>query len=341
MIKGEKRTQQKLSKELILSKVDDYNIIKFYLGQDFDFKKKFSSPFREKGSDNKPNLCFFPNNEGKIMFKDFANGKGGDCFTFVSEMFGINFFEVLKKIDKDFGLGIQAKSDPNFKIHITKKPDSIHKQTKLIQIIPRAFTKEELAWWEQFCIYPRMLKAKNVFSIEKLYINKQLVPTFRDELRFAYQFDEYIKIYSPLSQDYKWISSCPNDFMSGFDEIKHKVFTGTQDKRLIISKSVKDEMVLSHFFNDVCSTQNESKEAINEENMEYILKGYDKEDVYISYDSDKAGVTAGTFYKHKYGFNYVNVPKIFMREGIKDWADLVKHKGLDTMENYLKIKKLI
>src|SRR5688572_857332 len=98
MITGKER--EKLSKDAILSKIDDYNIIRFYLGQDFDFKKKFSSPFRESGVDTKPNLCFFPGENGKILFKDFANGKGGDCFKFVQELFKINFHSALVKIDK-------------------------------------------------------------------------------------------------------------------------------------------------------------------------------------------------------------------------------------------------
>lgn len=341
MIKGEIKTKEKLTKELVLSKVDDYNIFRFYLGEDFDFKKKFSSPFRNKGADNTPNLCFFPGDDGKILFKDFANGKGGDCFKFISELFEINFHQALQRVDKDFGLGIQTKSDPNFKIQLSEKPDSIHKQSKLIQIIPKDFTSEELAYWKSYEITEQELKNKNVFSIEKLYINKQLIPNYKKELRFAYVFDDYIKIYSPLSEEFKWVSSCPNEYISGFDEIKYKMFNGTQDTKLIISKSVKDEIVLSKFFKDVCSTQNESSAAITPENINLINKGYSAKEVYIAYDNDNAGIKASTYFTENYGYSYVNVPNIFKREGIKDWSDLVKHKGLDTMENYLKIKKLI
>lgn len=336
MITGKQK--EKLSKETILSKIDDYNIIKYYLGQDFNFKKKYKSPF--KGSvDKKPNLCFFPGHDGKILFKDFARGTGGDCFKFVQALFGLSFYDTLKRIDHDLGLNISSKS--NFKIQLTKKPDSIHKQSKIIQVVPQPFTKEDMEYWGNYHISEQELRSKNVYSVKKLYLNKVLIPNYNKELRFAYLFDEYLKIYSPQSQDFKWISSCPNDYISGFDMIKYKIFTGKQDKRLIISKSVKDEMVLSKFFKDVCSTQNESFASINAENMEYILRGYKPQDVYIAYDSDAPGVEASLYFTKNYGFNYVNVPKIFYREGIKDWADLVLHKGLDTMENYLKIKKLI
>jgi hypothetical protein len=335
------KPKEKLTKDTVLSKVDDYNIFRFYLGQDFDFKKRYSSPFRTKGVDNNPNLRFFPGDHDNILFKDFANGIGGDCFKFVQNLFGINYNDALVKIDEDLGLGIQSNKEPRFKIQLTKKPEALVKQDKLIQIIPKPFTKEELKYWEQFYINQTDLFQKGVHSIHRLYINKQLIPNYNNELRFAYLFKDYLKIYSPMSKDFKWISSCPNDFISGFDDIMHKVMNGYQDNKLIISKSVKDELVLKKFFRDVCSTQNESSASINEDNMKIILQGYAPENVFIAYDNDEPGVRASKYYTDTYGFRYINVPKIYRREGIKDWADLVSKKDLDTMKNYLKIKKLI
>jgi hypothetical protein len=336
MIKGSKRENIDL-KEFILSKVDDYNIIKHYLGQDFDFKKKFHSPFRQ---DSNPNLGFFIGKGDAIYFKDFATGKGGDCFKFVQLIFNLNYFEALKKVDEDFNLGRFSKNRGNFKIKISKRPDSTTKKSNIIQIVPRDFTDEDLEYWNSYEITLQELKNKNVYSVERFYLNKNLMPG--NKMRFAYLFDnQYIKVYTPKDPKFKWISTCPNDLISGFDNIKFKIFKGEQSKRLIISKSVKDEIVLSKFFTDVCSTQNESKEAINQENLKWILRGYKPEDVYISYDNDEAGIRSSTYFTKNYGFNYVNVPNIYRREGIKDWSDLVQEKGLDTMENYLKIKNLI
>lgn len=337
MIKGKQREKELLSKELVLSKVDDYNIIRYYLGQDFNFKKKYSSPFRK---DNTPNLCFFVGDNGSIFFKDFATGRSGDCFQFVQYLHNLNFYEALMRVDEDMGLGLQSHK-PVLKVQLSKKPDSIPKQSKVIQIVPKEFDQRDLDYWDSYHITKEELAKKNVYSIDKLYINKRLIPNIGNELRFAYLFDNYLKIYTPFSKTIKWVSSCPNDFISGFDEIKYKVFRGTQSDKLIISKSVKDEIILSKFFPDVCSTQNESSAAINNENMQYILKGYKPENVYIAYDNDKAGVDASTYFTKNYGFNYVNVPKVFIREGIKDWADFAKYKDLETVGNYLKIKNLI
>src|SRR5688572_28576772 len=137
MIKGKSKKQvSKLTKESILSRIDDYNIFRYYLGQYFDFKKKFSSPFRSGGVDNRPNLCFFPGDNGRILFKDFANGKCGDLFRFVEERFNLDYNNALIKIDEYFGLGSTFQDNPVFKIKLVAKPVSIHKQAKSIQIKP-------------------------------------------------------------------------------------------------------------------------------------------------------------------------------------------------------------
>jgi hypothetical protein len=43
----------------------------------------------------------------------------------------------------------------------------------------------------------------------------------------------------------------------------------------------------------------------------------------------------------KFGFEYCNVPRIYLEEGIKDWADLAKTHGLKVIEQYLTQKELI
>lgn len=336
MIQGKQKIE--LNKESILSKVDDYNIIRHYLGQDFDYKRKFSSPLRQKGSDNTPNLCFFPGDNGQVLFKDFANGVGGDCFKFVQLMYGINYNQALHKIDQDFGLGIV--STPKFKIQLTKKPDSIHKQAKIIQIEERPFTNTELGFWNDYHITLQELEDNNVLAFDRCWINKQLLPRRRTELRFAYLYDDYLKLYSPFSE-LKWISNCPNDFISGFDNIKWNVYKGDQDNKLIIAKAKKDEIVWKKFMKDVCSTQNESSAAITDEDGSYILRYYKPENVYVAYDNDEPGIKASQLLCDKWGFNSIVVPQVYRREGIKDWSDLVKEKDLKTMENILKIKKLI
>jgi hypothetical protein len=338
MIKGVEK--EIITKELILSRVDEYSIFKYYLGKDLDFKKDFYSPFRsDKG---RPNLRFWKGYYGEICFKDFATGDSGNWIDFVRKKFNLGFKEALEKVYNDIAYFGTTK------IPEARKDELLtDKKKKLIQVEPRNFTEKDLQWWNSYSITRDDLDRSptKIFSIKKLWIDKEikLVPT-EDMLSFAYQFDqEHLKIYCPqlTNKTFKWVSNTPNDLISGFDDIKYKVFSGTQDERLIISKSVKDEILLRKFFKDVCSTQNESPQAINQENLAIILKGYKPENIYIMYDSDDAGVKASLYFTENYKFNYLNTPRIFLQEDIKDWSDLVKYKGLDTMKNYLKIKNMI
>jgi hypothetical protein len=341
MIKGNIGKPGEIKVEDILEKVDDYNIIRFYLGEDFDFKKKFRSPFRANGIDKTPNLCFFPSDE-RIIYKDFATGNSGDCFKFVQEIFGLTFYQALLKIDKDLGLGLKDKSrSPVFKIQVQKRPQHLQKSDTLIQIVPRDFTDEDMYFWDNFHITKEELERKKVHSVDKLYVNKQLIQNRDNSPRFAYEYDGYLKIYTPFSKTLKWISSCPNDYISGFDEIKFKIFSGKQSDKLIITKSLKDEIILSKFLPDVCSTQNESEKAINEENIQWIMRGYKRENVYIAYDADKAGQDATMLLTYKYGFNSLYIPTYIVHLGIKDWADIVKRTSLKKVESLLRIQGLI
>lgn len=341
MIKGNIGKPEEIKVEDILAKVDDYNIIRFYLGEDFDFKRKFRSPFRDGGIDNTPNLCFFPGEE-RIIYKDFANGKSGDCFKFVQEIFGLTFYQALLKIDKDLGLGLKDKSNsPVFKIQLEKRPKNLQKTDTIIQIIPRDFTKEDIDFWSSFHITQGELERKKVHSVDRLYVNKQLMQNRENSPRFAYEYDQYLKIYTPFSKTLKWISSCPNDYISGFDEIKFKIFSGKQSDKLIITKSLKDEIILSKFYPDVCSTQNESEKAINDESIQWILKGYKRENVYIAYDGDKAGKDATMLLTYKYGFNSLDIPSVAIQLGMKDWADIAREGSLGTVEKVLKSQGFI
>lgn len=325
-----------ITEESILAKTTDYTIISYYLGEPVSFKKDYHSPFRS--DKRRPNLRFFLGSKGAILFKDFACGLSGNWVEFVKKKYNLGYNEALRKVYYDLGLDIGSESKYPMRINVPPK------EKKLIQIVPKPFTLEDHLYWKQYELTYEELNNGNtkVFSIEKLYLNKQLLPSTPSELRFAYQFDQYLKIYTPYNTNgFKWMSTTPNDYISGFDDIKYKVFSGTQDEKLIISKSVKDEKILRKFFKDVCSTQNESPNAINRKNLETILKGYKPNNVYIMYDSDTPGVEASLYFTKNYGFNYLNTPKIYLREDIKDWADLVKFKGLDTMANYLKIKNMI
>ncbi len=87
------------------------------------------------------------------------------------------------------------------------------------------------------------------------------------------------------------------------------------------------------------AVQNEGASCFSLENIEYIKANSNTQ--FLSFDSDDVGVANSQQITKMHGFNYINVPREYLAEGIKDWSDLAKIHGMQTIENYLKQKQLI
>ena len=59
------------------------------------------------------------------------------------------------------------------------------------------------------------------------------------------------------------------------------------------------------------------------------------------FDSDPTGVKNSKKITEQFGFDYLNVPRTYLSDGIKDFADLAKDYGMSTIEKILKKKKLL
>ena len=88
-----------------------------------------------------------------------------------------------------------------------------------------------------------------------------------------------------------------------------------------------------------CAVQNEGLGCFSEENVEYLKENSEKQ--ILSFDADETGVKNSQLITEKFGFDYCNVPKIYLEEGIKDWALLAKVHGLKTIEKYLTQREIL
>jgi len=76
-----------------------------------------------------------------------------------------------------------------------------------------------------------------------------------------------------------------------------------------------------------------------EENVKLIRENSKKQ--ILSFDSDAPGVKSSKQITEMFNFDYCNVPNHYLAQGIKDWADLAKLKGMNTVEKYLIEKNII
>lgn len=335
MITGNKK-HKPITIDEVLSKISEFDIFMFYMPhKNWKLNRRTFSPFR-----NEKNPSFIISTRGnRLYFTDFADtSKRGGCFDFVQILYGIdNLQEVLQMINKDFGLALSGKTNIGKYKRIVSdyvQPEIEEKKSTIIQVVARKFTNEELAYWNQYHQDISDLKANNIYSIKKLYLNKSLFSLKETELRFGYYYDGHWKIYRPYEdRKTKWVpNNVPITAMDGKEDIKNC-------HTALINKSKKDFMVMKKIFPTSCAVQNEGLSCFSDENIKYI-KNNSKFQI-LSFDSDETGVKNSQMITKQFGFGYINVPRKYLVEGIKDWADLAKIYGMEEIENYFKQRKLI
>jgi hypothetical protein len=328
-----------LTAKAILEKISEYDIYRFYIPYPFTLGKTFSSPLRV---DEKPSFNVkVSKDSGFVYHMDFVRPEHtGNSFQFVQQMFGLSYDEALKKIDQDFGLGLEpgvAVKDYKSLVAKYEQPTGI-KLPPFITIVPRHYTSEELQYWNDYHIDISELKKYEIFAIKSLFVDGKRITNPQNRLRFAYRYEvagkELWKIYTPLIKPecgYKWFTNVKIDIMEGLHNLN-------KSNKGIIVKSRKDLIIMSKFTPYVAACQNESSVSINQENIQF-LKNHTKE-TYISFDSDKPGKKNSMFYTSTYSFKYLNTPN-YLLPNIKDWADWARLEGLEPIKDFLIKKEII
>ena len=334
MIQGDIKVR--LTPQAILQKISEYDIFRFYMpDKSWKINHAALSPFRQESN---PSFVI-GNKRGFLSFIDFGDtSKRGDCFTFVKMLFNLSTIDdVLRMIDKDFGLGfLPGTSTERYKSiqKEYKQPEDLGKRYSLIQVVTRKFTQEELAYWNQYYQSLDDLRANNVYSIKEMFLNRKRFPLKETDLRFGYLYDGHWKIYRPYGdKKSKWVpNNVPITAMDGRDDINNCSVA-------FINKSKKDYMVMKKVFPCCCAVQNEGVACFSDGNVEYLKANSDRQ--ILSFDADDVGVKNSQMITKLFDFEYANVPRKYLSEGIKDWADLAKEHGLQAIEDYLKQKQLL
>lgn len=329
-VKGVKKVD--VTSDFILNRVSEDEIYRFYLGHDFKLGKVFHSPFRK---DVNPSFSINVTKSKRLSHLDFADStKKGGCFDFVMQMNpGFTYSDVLCRIIRDFNLSpdVNARETISFPLLEDSGP-------KFFQVYTRKFTKADLEYWGFYGITEEILKENDVYSVSRLFIDRQRIMFPEGDLRFGYFVRELgkWKIYRPLqNKDLRWRNNIPNTYISGMHKIDDNC------KNVVITKAKKDEMVLSKFLPYVLSVQNESEMSISKANIDMLLQRCGS--IYLNFDSDEVGVQACKYY-NQFGFKWVNCPKGYKKPdgtAIKDFADLARYHSLDIVINHFKKKGII
>ncbi len=326
-----------ITKEEILSKINELDIFKRYVKYFEDVDKGFKSEFY---LDNNPGCRIYLSNNNCYYYKDFGNGgEHLDCFSYVQKKFNVNFHESLRIIANDFNIK-NLKTNINPKVIVSYDAINVPikpKSKASIEIFPQNYNLNDYNYWNQFGIPLQLLEDYDVFSCKWVYVHKNgntIVSEYRKSNPiYAYRFtndNKYsYKIYFPMApKKNKWLfSGSASKDIEGYDQLDES------GDILILTKSLKDCMCYRLFGINAISIQGETNK-LSKELVDKLLKRF--KTVIINYDNDSEGIKSADLMKEQFGFDS------FVFTEAKDLSDVIKLKGIDyakkRLEKVLKVK---
>ena len=319
--------QPKITKELILSRFSEEQLMEYYLHISVK-KGLFRSPLRK---DKQPTCSFYRNKSGTLIFKDFATGQHLNVFDVVQSIFRCDYFESLRIIANDFGIvrdNTLHKNPGKINLNPIKIKD---KEISKIQIEVQEFTDSELKWWGKYGISKDILKRFDVYSCKHVFLNDQLFAESQQHCPIfgyygkKYQGLELWRCYFPKRTSFRFITNWPSKKIQGYDQLPKK------GKLLVITKSMKDSMCLYSCGITACAPNSENL-FISDKVLEDLKNRF--KNIVVLYDNDRPGLyNMAKIRKEHPELTYVFIPK---RYGSKDISDFYKDHGRKETLNLIK-----
>ena len=314
----------KITKDFILSKVNQESIMQYYTNLDVNSKKLFLSPTRQ---DNRVTCSFYKSKSGILYLHDFATNEHLDCWNTVMKMFNCNYYEALKIIAKDFNLIEGTHSE---KVGPTIVESLKESETSNIQVTIKKYSEEELKWWKQFGISVKTLKKYHIYSLENIFLNGELKFISSKQCPiYGYYFGkdkngkELWKIYFPLRENFRFLNSLSKKILQGYHQLPK---TGDL---LIITKSMKDVCAFYELGIAAVSPNSETL-FIDDKKLTEFKQRF--KHILVLYDNDRAGLhNMWLIRKQHPELNYYFLPWYLA----KDLTDSIKLVGMDNMREYI------
>ena len=322
--------QQKLNKDLILSKYSEEQIMEYYLNVPVK-KGLFRSPIR---SDKNPTCSFYRNKSGDLIFKDFATGQHLNIFGIVQEIHHCDYHKALRIIANDLGI-IKNKSIPKnigkINLNAVKFKD---RETSKIQVQIQDFTEQDLKWWGKYGITKGILNHFNVFSCKHVFLNGNLFASYQQHCPIYGYYGgkiqenkekiELWKCYFPKRKEYRFIGNYPAKKLQGYDKLPKK------GKICVLTKAQKDVMALYAYGIPACAPNSEtvipSKTIIDD-----LINRF--EYVFALWDNDNTGVTFLNKMKRQFPqLHCLIIPKHYEA---KDFSDLRAKYGEQETKKFI------
>ena len=297
---------------------------------------RIQSPFR---TDNHPSFSIYVNNQNHICFKDHGekNTRGG-LLDLLCKKWDCTFNQAIPKILDT--MSQKEGSDITYKVRqiktLTRKESS---ELTRIEVKVRPWQKYDYDYWQSYGITRQWLKYAEIYPISHKIITKKDKETGRTSKyifpadKYAYCFVErkegnlQLKIYQPYNtKGYTWCSRMDASVISLWTKVPE------QGDRIIICSSLKDALCISCNLHIPAIAPQGEGYNISETAVKELKRRYQK--VFISYDTDLAGIIDGQKLSEQTGFIQI-VPDL---GDCKDFSDY--YKSLTNKEDFKHLETL-
>lgn len=313
-----------VSLEDIQRKYTDFDIAHRYLGITC-VPEVIVSPLRQ---DRNPSLSIFESHSspGTLMFRDFGTGEHGNLYTLLMKLWNVSYHKMLARILDDMPESVELKRN-RIKVY--------RKSVKKVEVKVREWRQYDLDWWQSFGISLPWLKFGDIYPISHIIITKEGQAHVFPAEKYAYVYVERkdgnisLKIYQPLSTEYKWISKHDSSVWDLWTKIPER------GENLIITSSRKDAL---------CIWANTGIPSLSLQGEGYIPKEHVVQqlkdrfaNIYILYDNDfmseeNHGRMYGKAIAEKFGLTQIEIPE---KWGSKDSSDLYHNHGAVVLRNVI------
>lgn len=306
-----------ITTDVILSKISEYNIWKYYCKNFEELGKSFISEFY---NDTRPSCRIFITSTNNLLYKDFGTGECLSCWTYIQKKYNCNLAEAANIVANDFNIvKTNVKVEP--KIIVANDNINLPKQVKksLIEIVSQPWTIIDYNYWSQYKIPLELLDTYNVYSCKTVYLHKDDKTTVFNYNKhnpiYAYKFEHEgnysYKIYFPLAdRGYKWINNCDNSIIQGYNQLSNS-------KPIILTKSLKDVICYKLIGYNAIALQSEVSKLPKDFN------------VIVNYDNDEQGIKSTNKLVEEYGFDH------FYIDDYKDLSDYIKNNGIEAAKKMI------
>lgn len=325
------RFGDELTMKNVLKLVSPYQIFKYYTPE-LNLGKVISSPFR---TDNDPSFgLFIGKDSGEVLYNDLRGGNSGNWVSYLMKLYGLEFYDVLRMVNRDMNLQLMDFSNTTIKTQkitskiVTDLKEEDKNKDLILNVRKRKWKQIDGNYWLPYGITSDLLGEETSPIITYWFNNWKSV--LADELAYVYDFyfDGVIwrrKIYQPLSKTDKWKTNLNNLVIDGIKDIPKS------GELLIITKSRKDRLVLKSLGYNAIATNNESS-WIPDVNFEKLKHRFKR--IVVFFDNDETGMTNSLKFAEKY-----EIDRIFITdfsEKIQDIADYRKEHGKQSTIKLLK-----